>query len=409
METQEFIREYANADVKTLALLGKRFPKVDMPFAINQIQGRQLAKTKLPMWAAIDGIIYPPHLNMEQCSSEQTAVYKQKLVRRLINSVEVNGKTSLTDLTGGFGVDFSYMSQVVETACYVERNEQLCNIAEQNFKRLRLKNVMLKNKDSIEFLQTLEPQTILFLDPARRNVNGGKVVSIEDCEPNVLALRDELMSKSQFVIVKLSPMLDWHKAVEQLECVFEVHILSVGNECKELLLVLSADEMAKNNKSETKIRVFCVNDEQCFEYERNNEKEANSSLKQRIFDMNSPLPNYLYEPNASLMKAGDYAQITERYDVAAVSANSHLFISNHWERNFPGRQFKIIDYCSLNKKELKEKIAGITQANISVRNFPMRVEELRKRLKIKDGGEVYIFATTRQNKEYILIIAKKVM
>ena len=238
METQEFIREYANADVKTLALLGKRFPKVDMPFAINQIQGRQLAKTKLPMWAAIDGIIYPPHLNMEQCSSEQTAVYKQKLVRRLINSVEMNGKTSLTDLTGGFGVDFSYMSQVVETACYVERNKQLCSIAEQNFKRLRLKNVMLKNKDSIEFLQTLEPQTILFLDPARRNVNGGKVVSIEDCEPNVLALRDELMSKSQFTIVKLSPMLDWHKAVEQLECVFEVHILSVGNECKELLLVL---------------------------------------------------------------------------------------------------------------------------------------------------------------------------
>lgn len=160
------------------------------------------------------------------------------------------------------------------------------------------------------------------------------MVSIEDCEPNVLALRDELMSKSQFTIVKLSPMLDWHKAVEQLECVFEVHILSVGNECKELLLVLSADEMAKNNKSETRIKIVCVNDEQCFEYERNNEKEANSSLKQRIFDMNSPLPNFLYEPNASLMKAGDYAQITDRYDIAAIGINSHLFVANHWERNF---------------------------------------------------------------------------
>ena len=196
METSEFIRQHANDDVKTLALLGKRFPKVDLPYALDQIRGRQLARTKLPAWANTEGIVYPPHLNMEQCSSEQTALYKQEIAIRLLKELPAESEPTFADLTGGFGVDFSYMSKPFKKALYVERNEQLCNIATQNFKCLGLNNISTKNGDSIEVLHQLDSVSVLFLDPARRNSSDGKVVSMADCEPNVLELCDEMVKKA---------------------------------------------------------------------------------------------------------------------------------------------------------------------------------------------------------------------
>lgn len=407
METPEFIRQYANDDVKTLALLGKRFPKVDLPYALDQIRGRQLARTKLPAWASNEGIVYPPHLNMEQCSSEQTALYKQKLANRLLKELPNDSETILTDLTGGFGVDFAYMSKPFKKALYVERNEQLCSIATQNFKSLGLDNISTKNSDSIETLRQLEFVSILFLDPARRNSNGGKVVSIADCEPNVLELCDEMVEKSHFVVLKLSPMLDWHSAVIQLKYVTEVHIISVGNECKELLLVLTnRNKTDKDNKTNT-IKVFCINDNDIFSYEEDIHSEKEGLLQQNILSKDVALPPYLYEPNASIMKAGCFAQVSQTYNVSALAHNSHLFVSPNLLSDFPGRKFKILHTCTLNKKELRHALADITQANVAVRNFPMRVDELKKRLKLRDGGENYIFATTHGDKRHILIITKK--
>ena len=407
METSEFIRQHANDDVKTLALLGKHFPKVDLPYALDQIRGRQLARTKLPAWANTDGIVYPPHLNMEQCSSEQTALYKQEIAVRLLKELPAESEPTFADLTGGFGVDFSYMSKPFKKALYVERNEQLCSIATQNFKCLGLNNISTKNGDSIEVLHQLDSVSVLFVDPARRNSSGGKVVSMADCEPNVLELCDEMVEKSHFVMLKLSPMLDWHSAVAQLKYVTEVHIVSVGNECKELLLVLTdRNKTAKGSKSNT-IQIFCVNDNDVFSYEEDVYGEKESILQQRIFDRNATLPPYLYEPNASIMKAGCFAQLSETYGVVALGHNSHLFVSPDFLPHFPGRKFQIVNVCTLNKKELRRALAGVTQANIAVRNFPMRVDELKKRLKLRDGGEHYIFATTRGDKEHILIISKK--
>lgn len=238
MTTAEFIREYREHDIRQLALQANRFPDVDMPYALDQIQGWQIARRKLPKWAACDGVIFPPHLSMEQCSSEPTAQYKLNLAMEWAE--RVGHASRMTDLTGGFGVDFSFTSCAFATATYVERNEQLCHIVEHNLPLLGLDNATVVCADAVEYLSTVEPQTMLFLDPARRDEHGAKTVMLADCTPDVVQLLPKLLEKSRFTMLKLSPMLDWHKAVDDLQgTVREVHIVSVGGECKELLLVLS--------------------------------------------------------------------------------------------------------------------------------------------------------------------------
>ena len=427
--TQDFIRQHQDDDVRQLAFLGSKYPEVDMPFALDQIRGRKMARVKLPRWASLEGIIYPPHISMEQCSSESTALYKAELAARLLGlpvSSSFSEEIGFVDLTGGFGVDFSYIAaRLGVKSMYVERQAHLCEAAKENFERLGLKNAIVKNGDGIEVLHSFlskkddaasaddslgiiydQPLSLLknklglkiiFIDPARRDDAGNKVVSLKDCTPDVTVLQEEMLSKADYVIIKLSPMLDWHRAISELSHVREVHIISVNNECKELLLVLSARNMGEN------LRIYCVNDAQSFvcdelDMEFSQVKIAPSTLEEM---------QYLYEPNASLMKAGCFGVLSGRYDARMLSKNSHLFVSQAPIEAFPGRSFRIIAVSSFNKKELKRHLSGITKANIATRNFPLSVAELRKRLKLKDGGETYIFATTLSDESHVLMITEK--
>lgn len=432
--TQDFIRQHQDEDVRQLAFLGSKYPEVDMPFALDQIRGRKMARVKLPRWASLEGIIYPPHISMEQCSSESTALYKAELAARLLGlpasssgtEMKTENEIEFVDLTGGFGVDFSYIAaRLGVKSMYVERQAHLCEAAKENFERLGLKNAIVKNGDGIEVLHSFLPKKddaasaddslgiiydqplsllktklglkLIFIDPARRDDAGNKVVSLKDCTPDVTVLQEEMLSKADYVIIKLSPMLDWHRAISELSHVREVHIISVNNECKELLLVLSARNMGGN------LRIYCVNDAQSFvcdemDMESSSVKIAPSTLEEM---------QYLYEPNASLMKAGCFGVLSDRYDARMLSKNSHLFVSQAPIEAFPGRSFRIIAVSSFNKKELKRYLSGITKANIATRNFPLSVAELRKRLKLKDGGETYIFATTLSGESHVLVITEK--
>ena len=509
--TLDFIRQHQDDDVRQLAFLGSKYPEVDMPFALDQIRGRKMARVKLPRWASIDGIIYPPHISMEQCSSEQTALYKAELAARLLGlspSSSENGEEKekesenasnlhlseicefagkgavdsefakneatckkqqilteskeivneikegpregdfseeigFVDLTGGFGVDFSYIaSRLGVKSMYVERQAHLCEAAKENFGRLGLKNAIVKNGDGIEVLHSFLPKKkdaasaddslgiiygqplslpktnlglkLIFIDPARRDDAGNKVVSLKDCTPDVTLLQEEMLSKADYVIIKLSPMLDWHRAVSELNCVKEVHIISVNNECKELLLVLSArnmDEMEASSadgaagevKHAGNLRIYCVNDAQSFVCDELDMESSSVKIAPPVLEE----MQYLYEPNASLMKAGCFSVLSERYGARMLSKNSHLFVSMEPIEDFPGRSFRIIAISSFNKKELKRYLSGITKANIATRNFPLPVAELRKRLKLKDGGETYIFATTLSDESHVLVITEK--
>lgn len=381
--TLEFIRIHTDEDVRQLAFLGKKHPEVDMTYALDQIAGRQKARAKIPSWAAIDGIVYPPHLSMEQCSSEKTARYK----------AQIAGKgTKIVDLTAGFGVDIAFMSAGFNEAVHVEQQPQLCAISSENYKRLELNHIQTICSDGVEYLHQMEHADLIFIDPARRDQHGSRTYGIADCTPNILKIIDEMLEKSQRVIIKLSPMLDWQKAVNDVGHVSEVHIVSVGNECKELLLVVE--------KTEAPLKIYCVNDDTIFNYTFNDEIGGFYS---------GPTPEkYLYEPNASIMKAGCFDLISKRFDIYQPDANSHLYISDKIVEGFPGRGFVIDRVCTMNKKELKEALTGIVKANIATRNFPLSVADLRKRLKLKDGGEVYIFATTYAKRGHLLMVCRKI-
>ena len=438
MTTSEFVKQFRQADPRKLALQASRYPDVDMPYALNQIQGWQTAQRKLPSWAACDGVVYPPHLNMEQCSSEPTARYKQQVARRWAERIPNASRTSMTDLTGGFGVDFSFTSRCFDCATYVERNASLCDVVGANLPRLGIRNATVECAEAEAVLERMEPQTMIFLDPARRDEHGAKTVLIADCTPDVSQLLPSLMQKSQFVMLKLSPMLDWHKAIVDLDGkVREVHIVSADGECKELLLVLAPD-------GKPEVQVFCVDIQSRPDSEgqyprsefvysiatnaqeevmENNSKLDNSTSAQptnSTFNIqHSTLPpatnstfniqhsTFLFEPNASVMKAGCFDEIARAYGVSAISRNSHLFLSDHETDGFPGRAFVIDAVTTMNKRQLRQTLSGMKQANIAVRNFPLSVAELRKRLKLSDGGDTYIFATTTSEGDHILMLTHK--
>lgn len=399
MTTAEFIREYRERDIRQLALQANRFPDVDMPYALDQIQGWQIARRKLPKWAACDGVIFPPHLSMEQCSSEPTAQCKLNLAMEWAS--RVGHASRMTDLTGGFGVDFSFTSCAFAAATYVERNEQLCHIVEHNLPLLGLNNATVVCADAVEYLSTVEPQTMLFLDPARRDEHGAKTVMLADCTPDVVQLLPKLLEKSRFTMLKLSPMLDWHKAVDDLQgTVREVHIVSVGGECKELLLVLST-------VVESELKVYCADLSTASDTSSLFVYTPGSSAPVANSTFNIQHSTFLHEPNASIMKAGCFDELAAAYGVSPVSRNSHLFLSDEPVEDFPGRSFVVERVTTMNKGELRKALAGIEKANIATRNFPLTVAELRKRLKIKDGGDVYIFATTTAEGEHLLLISRK--
>ena len=370
-ETQLFIREHQTDDVRVLALQARKYPNVDMPTAITQIAGRQVAAEKIPSWRDTNDIWYPKHLSLEQCSSEVTARYKATLLKG--NSL---------------------------TATYVERQQELCEIAAHNFPILNLNHINVKNEDGVSYLQAMSPVDCIFLDPARRNEHGGKTVAISDCEPDVAKLEELLLNKAGQVMVKLSPMLDLSLALKELQHVQEVHIISANNECKELLLILG-------QASVEEISIHCINlhtrrtqEEQHFVFTREQEQCSECNYT-------DTLENYLYEPNASLLKAGAFRSITSAFPVKKLHPNSHLYTSDVLIENFPGRAFHIISQCSLNKKELKEGLGDLKKANITVRNFPATVAELRKRIKLSEGGDTYLFASTLNNGQKVLIRCEK--
>ena len=390
-ETQLFIREHSSDDVRALALQAKKYPDIDMPTAITQIAGRKVAAEKIPSWWEIEKIWYPKHLSLEQCSSEITARYKARLLQG----------DSLTDLTGGFGIDCSFLATGFKSATYVERQEELCEIAAHNFPVLNLNHINIKNEDGVTYLQVMSPVDCLFLDPARRNEHGGKTVAISDCEPNVAELEELLLQKANRVMIKLSPMLDLSLALKELKQTQEVHILSVNNECKELLLVL---ERGKELVPE-EIPIHCINltasqKVQKLLFTRQQEKEHTCPYT-------PTLKTYLYEPNASILKAGAFRSVSSIYNVEKLHPNSHLYTSDEYIQDFPGRKFRITDSSSLNKKELKKLIGTEKKANLTVRNFPASVAELRKRLKLAEGGDIYLFATTLADEKKLLIACKQ--
>ena len=448
-ETREFVAMHRNEDVRELALKAKRVEGLDLPLALDQIAGWQIARKKLPQWASCEGIVYPPHISMEQCSSQFTAQYKSEIAQTLLapaatvrarvsdsgesdnqttksepqlsDSAESDmqtaknvfqlsdspesdtlvAKRAMVDLTGGFGVDFSYLARGFSQATYVERQRHLCDLAEHNMAALGLDQARIVCGDGVEYLRQMGPVDFIYLDPARRDEHGSRTYAIEDCTPNVFELRDLLLAKSQYTLVKLSPMLDWRKAVADFDgAVREVHIVATGNECKELLLVLGQQV----HEEPSAPRVFCVNDNQRIDYD-------SAAYTQGLRIGGKPLPeakNYLYEPNASIMKAGCFDLVEERFGVTQVGPSSHLFVSATPVADFPGRGFAIEAIGGMNKKDIKRLLNGTKQANIAVRNFPLTAPQLRKKLKLADGGPVYLFGTTMQGCDHVLLRTSKI-
>lgn len=465
-QTADFVAAHRTEDVRQLALKAKRVEGLDLPLALDQIAGWQIARKKLPQWASCEGIIYPPHISMEQCSSQFTAQYKSEIAQTLLtpavtvrarmsDSAESDNQTtksepqlsnsgesdncevemclrmsdspesdtqetktgvrvtdspesdtlvarsSMVDLTGGFGVDFSYLARGFSQATYLERQRHLCDLAEHNMAALGLDQARIVCGDGVEYLRQMDPVDFIYLDPARRDEHGSRTYAIEDCTPNVLELRDLLLAKSQCTLVKLSPMLDWRKAVADFDgTVREVHIVATGNECKELLLVLGQQV----HEEPSAPRVFCVNDNQRIDYD-------SAAYTQGLRIGGKPLPeakNYLYEPNASIMKAGCFDLVEERFGVTQVGPSSHLFVSATPVADFPGRGFAIEAIGGMNKKDIKRLLNGTKQANIAVRNFPLTAPQLRKKLKLADGGPVYLFGTTMQGCDHVLLRTSKI-
>lgn len=413
-QTRRFIADHRTEPVRDIALHAHPEDGTDLAVALDCIEGWQRARTKLPQWAACDDIIYPPHLAMEQCSSQSTAQYKADLARRL--SSEAPHPTTLIDITGGFGVDFSYMSRVFDHAVYIERQQHLCELAEHNMRALGIGNTRIMNADAAAILDELPAATLIMADPARRDAHGSRTYAIADCTPDMLTILPKLASIAPAIIIKLSPMLDWHQAAQDCNraldasaaraSVSEIHIVSVHNECKELLLVITR-HTAGNDGTRPSPLVTCVDDDTVFSFHPQDATDARGLERERERPQQNTLsasPNqlaYLYEPNASLMKAGCFDLLTRRFGITQIDRNSHLFVSDKPIDAFPGRSFTITAYGPV-----KHTLQGITQANIAVRNYPASVAQVRKRYHIADGGDTFVFLTTMSGKKTAFVCVK---
>ncbi len=373
--TQSFIENHRSDDIASLALLLRKHPEVDADFALRQIEGRQRLQHKVPAWADTPDLHYPPRLSLEQCSGQAAAEYKAALAKRLLP----DGGT-MADLTGGLGVDFSFIAKNFGKAVYVERQAVLCNLARHNLPLLGLPDAEIVQTDAESFLCEMPPADLIFLDPARRDGAGRKTILIEDCEPDVLTLKSLLLQKARFVMLKLSPMLDLQRAIHALGCVAEAHILSVKGECKDLILVLTSEHAMPT-------RITCSEEAHRLTFTLQEEQAATPEYTEEI-------GAYLYEPCASIMKAGAFKLCATRYGLKKLHPNSHLYTSDELATDFPGRIFRVQRTTSFAKQELRAFCSGTTQANLTVRNFPSTVAELRRKLKLREGGNSYWFATT---------------
>lgn len=387
MDNSEYISLHRHDDVRRLALQGA-VGGVDLPFCLTQIEAWQKACVKLPRWAAVPGIEYPPRLNMEQCSSQHAAEYKARQLVRLLPA----DRHSMADLTGGLGVDFSFLAPLFAQATYVERDERLCRIARHNLPLLGVAHAQVQCEQSKEWLAHAGQHDFIFLDPARRDGAGRKVVALPDCSPDVQSLMPALLSHARLVMVKLSPMLDIGQALQALPTTREVHVVSVDGECRELLLVLGG--------SPGTLTYRCVN--------------LGRDLQEFIVSpqpVQVPLSErpeaYLYEPNASILKAGVQDHLARVWPVTKLHPFSHLFTSSQFLPDFPGRRFLVQGLSTCGRRELRTFLRDVPQANLAVRNFPSTVAALRRQWHLAEGGDIYLFATTLADGTHALVRCSK--
>lgn len=382
--TKQFIRENLNVDVPTLAL--KKAPVgTDVSLALRQIAARQLLQKKVPRWAENEDLLFPAHLSIEQCSSEASAQYKADLLQG----------QSFADLTGGLGIDTYYISQHFLQSDYVEQKTELCDLAKHNFSTLNV-NVKVWNESAEDYLKQCKLKDCIYIDPARRDEYGRKTVSIADCTPNVIDLQETLLQKAEKVMIKLSPMLDISKALEELHHVSQVHVVAVANECKELNFILERSFQGEP-------QFVCVNlttSQPELRFTLKEERNCPSRLADGVL-------NYLYEPNPAVMKAGCFRLLTKCYGVFKLHKNSNLYTSEQLVHDFPGRIFEVEGCAPYNKKVKQTLLSDVEKASVAVRNFPLSVAELRKALKISDGAGTYIFATTLKGEKKVIIRTKK--
>lgn len=384
-----FIAEHRTDDVRRLAL-AKAPQGVDLPYCLTQIEGWQMARTKLSAWAEADGIVYPPRLSMEQCSSQLTGQYKASIpLAPFFSSSSADAQRSMADLTGGFGVDFSFLAPHFQQALYVERQEHLCEVALHNFQQLGLLHATVQCAEAEDVLPALPHLSLLYLDPARRDEAGRKVVALADCTPDVAALHDQLVAAADVVMIKLSPMLDIRQTLRDLPAVRQVHVVSVDGECKELLFLLSSTPVP--------LTYHCVN---LGRRPQTLVVEADALTPAVIA---SEPGRYIYEPNASILKAGVQDVLCERLGVQKLHPFSHLFTSEERVPDFPGRCFQLQAWSGFGKKELRTLLSDVRQANLTVRNFPATVQQLRQRLRLSEGGDTYLFATTLADGQHVLL------
>ncbi|MFT5913763.1 MAG: hypothetical protein ACI81T_000247 [Bacteroidia bacterium] len=389
---KQFILENLNHDLVDLALKANNFPEIDIPFAISQIHGIRKAKDKLPTWLENDNIVFPPKISMEQCSSEETAKFKASLV---------SGE-HMADLTGGFGVDSFFFAKKVTHFDYFERYEELGKLVQHNFKLFGIDNVGFHFEDGMSRIQQEEKKyNWIYLDPARRGENQQKVVGLEDCDPNVLDNLGILLEKSENILLKASPMLDIKQAVRQISAknasVKQVWIVALQNECKELLFHITSS--ATENPGIHAVNILKNNKIDHFSGSWKTEMESAISVS-------NPKP-FLYEPNAAIMKSGLFNMLGNQFKLSKIHSHSHLFFSDELITNFPGRAFKCLEVLKFNKKEVLKRLPS-KKANITVRNFPLTVAEIRKKTGIKDGGSNYLFATTDAGNNKIMLLCEKV-
>ena len=422
-KTKEYIKQHRNDDVYRLAL-AKTPEGVDLQYALQQISAYQILTKKVPSWAECDELIFPRQLSLEQSSSELTARYKASLIKEFMG----NQPFTHIDLTGGMGIDCYFIAQHTQNSHYVELNPELCQIAQHNFTHLN-PNISVHNTTAEEFLnqsteyrvQSTEHRvqitdnsiaedsknaksqlsTLIYLDPARRGDHGQKLVSIADCQPNVIELLPQMFTLTDKVVVKLSPMLDITRAIGELPHIEKLYVISVGNECKELLLFIN-----KNYTDDTQICAINLNSQQT---------TVNTSLLTGTLTNEASLTisharavgKYLYEPYAAHLKSGLYKTIAQQYGCEKLHQHSHLYTSAELNNDFPGRRFEVKEVVTFDKKSAKALFKSLTKANLTTRNFPLTVSELRTQYKIKDGGETYIFATTLYDDSKVLIVCQK--
>lgn len=383
-EIQSFINDNLDKSIATLALQKNLFQSIDYKIILNQIEAKVKSKEKLPTWFATQNIIYPQKISIEQTSSEIAANYKATLV---------SGK-NLFDATGGFGIDDYYFAEQFETVLHCEINPELAEIVQHNFEVLKVTNIKSFWGDSALILKELNQKfDCIYLDPSRRSDSKGKVFLLADCLPNVVDLQDFYYQFSDMILIKVSPILDIDSVLREVKNVKEVHVVAINNEVKELLFLIE-----KNYNSSIQIKTINIlnTENQIFNLEFN--EDVNQEYSQPL--------QFLYEPNAAIMKAGGFSVLGEKLKLKKLAKHSHLFTSNDLI-DFPGRKFKVIDFYKFSKEIMKQHFEN-QKCNITIRNFPETVENLRKKYKIKDGGNRYCFFTQDENANKIIIACEKV-